>query len=82
MFEHCTDTDIGAVNRQLKGDGRMKVLKGFLVTVITLVVLMVANIICNKNGIELDTVVTGTTAAIAAMFIYEGITKKDHRDKK
>ena len=59
----------------------MKILKGFLVTVITLVSLIIVNIICNVNGINLNTIISGTTTAIVAMFIYEAITKKDRTKK-
>jgi FtsH-binding integral membrane protein len=59
----------------------MKILKGFLVTVITLIALIIVNMICNVNGINLNTIISGTTTAIVAMFIYEAITKKD-RNKK
>ena len=59
----------------------MKSLKGFLVTVITLVALIIVNMICNVNGINLNTIISGTTTAIVAMFIYEAITKKDRTKK-
>lgn len=59
----------------------MKILKGFLVTVITLVSLIIVNMICNVNGINLNTIISGTTTAIVAMFIYEAITKKDRTKK-
>jgi hypothetical protein len=59
----------------------MKILKGFLVTVITLVALIIVNMICNVNGINLNTIISGTTTAIVAMFIYEAITKKDRTKK-
>lgn len=54
----------------------MNLLKGIAVTVAVLVVLIVINVICNTNGVELNSTVTGTTAAICAMFIYEKLTKK------
>ena len=59
----------------------MKILKGFLVTVITLVALIIVNMICNVNGINLNTIISGTTTAIVAMFRYEAITKKDRTKK-
>ena len=59
----------------------MKILKGFLVTVITLVALIIVNMICNVNGINLNTIISGTTTAIVAMFIYEAITKKGRTKK-
>jgi FtsH-binding integral membrane protein len=52
------------------------VVKGIIVTVIVLVLLIVVNVICNINGINLDTTVTGTTSAICAMYIYEKIADK------
>lgn len=52
-------------------------LKGAAVTVIVLVVLIVINVICNMNGIELDSVSTGTVSAVGAMLIYYGLTKNE-----
>ncbi len=32
---------------------------------------MIIHIVCNMNGIELDSVVTGSTSAVLSMFIYQ-----------
>ncbi len=60
----------------------MKIVKGFIITVLVLAVLLVVNIICNKNGIELNSVGTGTISAVAAMLIYGGLTKKDKTENE
>lgn len=52
-------------------------LKGAAVTAIVVVVLMVINVICNMNGHELDSVVTGTVASVGSMLIYHGLTKNE-----
>ncbi|MBR6402128.1 MAG: hypothetical protein IKS48_01930 [Eubacterium sp.] len=57
-----------------------KVLTGIIVTVVTLLILLVVSIICNKNGIDLNNTGVGTVCAIGAMLVYEGLTKK--RDVK
>lgn len=57
----------------------MNLLKGVAVTVAVLVVLIVINMICNMNGVSLDAVVTGTIAAVGAMLIYGGLTKKENK---
>lgn len=51
-------------------------LKGAAVLVIIIIVLMVINVICNMNGIDLDSVSTGTVAAVGAMLIYDGLLKR------
>lgn len=52
-------------------------LKAAAVTAVVLIVLLVINIICNMNGIELDSVMTGTVSAVGAMLIYCGLTKNE-----
>ena len=52
-------------------------LKGAAVLVIIIIVLMVINVICNMNGIDLDSVSTGTVAAVGAMLIYDGLLKRE-----
>ena len=52
-------------------------LKGAAVLVIIIIVLMVINVICNMNGIDLDSVSTGTVAAGGAMLIYDGLLKRE-----
>ena len=58
-----------------------KLLKGAAVTVVIMIVLIVINMICNMNGHELDSVSTGVVASVAAMLIYDGLTKnKDNQE--
>lgn len=52
-------------------------LKGVAVTVVIMIVLIVINVICNVNGHELDSVLTGVVASVGAMLIYGGLTKND-----
>ena len=40
-------------------------------------VLVVINVICNVNGHELDSVQSGTMAAVCAMLLDRGLTKKE-----
>ncbi len=40
-------------------------------------VLVVINVICNINGHELDSVPSGTMAAVCAMLLDRGLTKKE-----
>lgn len=54
----------------------MNFFKGLIVAVAILVILIGLNVICNMNDFHLDTVATGTSAAIIAMFAYVGLTKK------
>ena len=51
-------------------------LTGVMVTVGVMVVLIVANVFCNMKGIQLDSVVLGSTVSVCAMLIYSGLTKK------
>lgn len=53
--------------------------KGAAVVVIIMIVLIVVNMICNWNGIELDSVSTGTVAAIGGMFIYNGLISREKK---
>ena len=41
------------------------------------IVLVVINVICNINGHELDSVSSGTMAAVCAMLLDRGLTKKE-----
>ena len=52
-------------------------LKGAAVAVVTLIVLIVINVICNMNGHELDSVSTGAVASVCAMLLYGGLTKNE-----
>lgn len=51
-------------------------LKGAAVAVAVLIVNLILNIICNKQGINLDSTVTGTVSAVSAMLIYHGLVSK------
>lgn len=51
-------------------------LRGAVVVVIVMIVLIAVNMACNLKGINLD-VPTGTTSAVCAMLLYEGLTKKE-----
>jgi hypothetical protein len=53
-----------------------KLLRGVIILAIILVVLIIVNVICNINGVNLDSTITGTCTAVAAMLIYEGVEKK------
>lgn len=54
--------------------------------VVVIVVDMIINIVCNMNGIDLNSTAQGTMSAICAMFIYNGLIKnennKDDGNKK
>lgn len=52
-------------------------LKGVAVAAIVLIVNLILNIICNKQGINLDSTVTGTVSAVSAMLIYHGLMRKE-----
>lgn len=50
---------------------------GIITTVVVVGIVMVINIICNRNGLQLDTTVTSTCAAVGAMLVYSGLKKKN-----
>lgn len=56
----------------------MNLLKGIVVSAVVLIVLIAINMICNMKGVNLDAVVTGTIAAVCAMLVYGGLTKKQN----
>lgn len=60
---------------------KYKIMKNFIKGVATVAVVMIVSliihIICNKNGINLDSTVTGTVSAISALLIYRGLTRKE-----
>lgn len=56
-------------------------LKGTAVAVIVLIVNLILNMICNKQGINLDSAVTGTVSAVSAMLIYHGLVNKEKSKK-
>ena len=57
-------------------------LKGAAVTAIIMIVLMVIHIFCNMHGIDLDPLMTGPASAVCAMFIYNGLIKKEKTEKE
>lgn len=46
--------------------------KGVIVIAAVMIVNMVLHIICNRNGVDLNSTVTGTVSAVSAMLIYHG----------
>lgn len=52
-------------------------MKGAAVVVAIWIVLVVINVICNMNGHELDSVPSGTMAAVCAILIDRGLTKNE-----
>lgn len=52
-------------------------LKGAAATAMVLIIFIVINIICNINGIDLDSISNGPVIAVCAMLIYRGLTKKE-----
>ena len=56
---------------------RKHLLKGVAVMVGVIVVNMIINIVCNMNGIDLNSTVVGTMSAVCAMLIYNGLIKNE-----
>ncbi len=54
-------------------------LKGAAVTAVVLIILMVINVICNMNGINLDSVPIGVLASICAMSIYQALIRNENK---
>ena len=52
-------------------------MKAVAIVAAILIVLVVINVICNINGHELDSVPSGTMAAVCAMLLDRGLTKKE-----
>ena len=50
-------------------------LKGAAVMAAVMIANLIISIVCNMNGIELNSTVTGTVSAVSAMLIYRGLTK-------
>ncbi len=50
-------------------------LKGAAVMAAVMIANLIVSIVCNMNGIELNSTVTGTVSAVSAMLIYRGLTK-------
>ena len=57
-------------------------LKGVAVTAVIMIVLMAIHIFCNMHGIDLDPLMTGPTSAVCAMFIYNGLIRKEKAGKE
>lgn len=54
--------------------------KGAAVTAVILIIFIAINVICNMNGIDLDSISQGPVIAVCAMLIYKGLTKNE-KDK-
>lgn len=52
-------------------------LKGAAIAAVVLIVLIAVNVFCNMNGLNLESVSTGTISAVCAMLLFRGLTKKD-----
>lgn len=61
-------------------------LKGVAVMVGVIVVNMIINIVCNMNGIDLNSTAQSTTSSLCAVLIYDRLIKneknKDDRNEK
>lgn len=54
-----------------------QILKGVAVTAIVLIIIIVINIICNVNGINMDSISNGAVVAACTVLIYRGVTRKE-----
>jgi len=52
-------------------------LKGAAVMAAVMIANLIVSIVCNMNGIELNSTVTGTVSAVSAILIYHGLTKNE-----
>lgn len=52
-------------------------LKGAAVMVGVIIVNMIINIICNMNGVDLNSTVQSTMSAVCAMLIYQGLIRNE-----
>ncbi len=52
-------------------------LKGAAVMAAVMIANLIISIVCNMNGIELNSTVTGTVSAVSAILIYHGLTKNE-----
>lgn len=52
-------------------------LKGAAVMAAVMIANLIISIVCNMNGIELNSTVTGTVSAVSAILIYRGLTKNE-----
>lgn len=57
------------------------VLKGAAVMAGIIIVNMIISIICNKNGVDLNSTGMSTMSALCALFIYEGLIKKEKENE-
>ena len=60
-----------------KQEDMKRFIKGAVVVVAIWIVLVVINVICNMNGHELDSVPSGTMAAVCAMLLYRGLARNE-----
>ena len=49
--------------------------KGTAAIAITMIVNIIVNVICNMNGVELNTIITTFVSTICAIEIYHGLIK-------
>ncbi len=54
-------------------------LKGAAVMVGVIVVNMIINIVCNINGVDLNSSIMGTMSAVCALLIYDGLVKNEEK---
>ncbi|SEL83039.1 hypothetical protein SAMN04487770_11861 [Butyrivibrio sp. ob235] len=55
-------------------------IKAIVITVVILAALIIANIICNKTGHELDALYTGVITPIVAMVLYDRLADKKEKN--
>ena len=60
-----------------KQEDMKRFIKGAVVVVAIWIVLVVINVICNMNGHELDSVPSGTMAAVCAMLLDRGLARNE-----
>lgn len=53
--------------------------KAAAITAVVLLVFMAISVICNINGINLDSVTNGSVIAVCAMLIYGELSKNDQK---
>lgn len=55
------------------------ILKGAAVIAAVMIVSLTVNTICNINGVDLNSTVTGTVFAVSAMLLYSGWIKSEKK---
>lgn len=53
--------------------------KGAAIMVGVIVVNMIINIVCNINGVDLNSSIMGTMSAVCALLIYDGCIKNEEK---